>query len=276
MNKQRSQDRITLNIAIIGGLLVALVLFMTTVWTGVSAQRGTNMAVRSVSNFYLRELAGRRGQVVASNLQNNIQNMRDALDLLDKNDLSDLEHLQAYQAKMKKLYNVEKFAFVDANGLIYTSQGLLDNIEDYDFDYRSISGPEVSIKDIESKDKKVVIALPIDHRPFNGQTLVTCFMEIDMDVLLEGLSLQSDANEATFCNLYDRSGISLTNKVLGGTSSDVNLLDALKDARFGEDSSYEQAVEDFTAEQEGVISFNYSGIDETLYYFPVKGTDSCP
>ena len=273
MNKRRPRNRITINIAIIGGLLVALVLIMTTVWTGVSAQRGTNRAVQSVSNFYLRELAGRRGQVVASNLQNNIQNMRDALDLLDENDLSDLEHLQAYQAKMKKLYNVEKFAFVDANGLIYTSLGLLDNIEDYDFDYRSISGPEISIKDIESKDKKVVIALPIDHRPFNGQTLVSCFMEIDMDVLLEGLSLQSDANEATFCNLYDRNGISLTNKVLGGTSSDVNLLVALRDARFGEDSSYEQAVEDFSAGQEGVITFNYSGIDETLYYFPVEGTN---
>ena len=80
---------------------------------------------------------------------------------------------------------------------------------------------------------------------------------IDMDVLLEGLSLQSDANEATFCNLYNRSGISLTNKVLGGTSSDVNLLDALKDARFEEDSSYEQAVEDFSAGREGVITFNY-------------------
>ena len=96
MNKQRSQNRITLNIAIIGGLLVALVLILTTVWTGISAQRDTNRAVRSVSNFYLRELAGRRGQVVASNLQNNIKNMRDALDLLDENDLSGLEHLQAY------------------------------------------------------------------------------------------------------------------------------------------------------------------------------------
>ncbi|MBR1559738.1 MAG: response regulator [Clostridia bacterium] len=273
MNVQRKQDRITINTAIIGGLLIALVLILTTVWTGVSAQRATGRAVRSVSNFYLRELAGRRGQVVASNLQNNIQNMRDALDLLDENDLSDLEHLQAFQAKMKKLYNAEKFAFVDTNGLIYTSLGPLNNIADYGFDYMTISGPEVSIKDIESEDKKVVIALPIDRLPFNGQVLVTCFMEIDMDVLLEGLSLQSDANEATFCNLYDRSGISLTNIVLGGTSSDVNLLDALKDARFEDGTSYDQAAGDFSAGQEGVITFNYGGIDETLYYFPVAGTD---
>ena len=51
MSKQRSQYRITINIAIVGGLLVALVLILTTVWTGLNAQRGTDRAVRSVSNF---------------------------------------------------------------------------------------------------------------------------------------------------------------------------------------------------------------------------------
>ncbi len=98
-------------------------------------------------------------------------------------------------------------------------------------------------------------------------------MEIDMDVLLEGLSLQSDANGVTFCNLYDRTGLSLTNVVLGGLSSSDNLLDALTIAVFEDGSSFEQVNGDFSAGREGVITFHYNGIEETMYYLPVTGTD---
>ena len=271
--ESRKQRFNTLKIVAISAVIIMLVLVLTTWMTGLSARRGTETAVQSVSNFYLRELAGRREQVVSSNLRNSIENIYDALELLTEEDLSDMEHLQAFQAKMKKLYKVEKFAFVDLEGLIYTSLGTLTNITEYSFDYRTISGPEVSIKDIHSEDKKVVIAVPIEHIRFNGQYLACCFMEIDMNVLLDGLSLQTDANGATFCNLYTRNGISLTNVVLGGLSADENLLDALRKASFADRYSFEQVMGDFSAGSDGVVTFNYDGIDESLYYFPVNGTD---
>jgi len=267
------QKKNTTKIVVFGGLIIAVLLILTTIWTGSSSRHSTEQAVHAVSNFYLQELAGRREQVVASNLANSIENIQDAIDLLDANDLSDMSHLQAFQSRMKKLYTVEKFAFVDSKGLIYTSLGTLTNIDDYSFDYNTLKAPEVSIKDMFTEDKKVVIAVPIEHIPFQGETLVTCFMEIDMDVLLDGLSLQSDANGTTFCNLYDISGFSLTNVVLGGLSEDQNLLDVLKDASFSSQSSYEQICEDFKQKKEGVISFVYNGIDETMYYTPVSGTD---
>ena len=263
----------TLRITVISAAVIVLLLVLSTFLTGVSARKNTEKAVHVVSNFYLGELAGRREQVVASNIYSNIQNIDHALELLDETDLSDMEHLQAFQARMKKLYSAEKFAFVDTGGTIYTSQGPIYNIGDYSFDYMTIAGPQVSIKDINTEDKKVVIAVPVEHLPFNGQTLTCCFMEIDMDVLLEGLSLQSDANGVTFCNLYDRTGISLTNVVLGGLASSDNLLDALTIAVFEDGSSFEQVNGDFSAGREGVITFNYNGIEETLYYLPVTGTD---
>ena len=271
--KQNNQGRIIVKAAAVGGLIMALLLIITTIWMGRSAKDSTEQAVHSVSIFYLQELAGRREQVVASNLQRSIENMQDALDLMDENDLSDLEHLQAFQARMKKLYTVEKFAFVDTNGLIYTSLGMLTNIDEYSFDYQSLSAPEVSIKDMSSEDKKVVIAVPIDHIAFQGQTLVTCFMEIDMNVLLEGLSLQSDANGTTFCNLYDRKGRSLTNVVLGGLTQGQNLLEVLTDASFSADTSHDQIQRDFGTGSEGAITFSFNGTDETMYYTPVSGTD---
>ena len=263
----------TVLFAVIGGVIIAVVLIFGTVWMGHSARRSTEDAVHSVSIFYLQELAGRREQVVATNLNTNIKNMYTALELMDETDLSDPEHLQGWQARMKRLYELEKFAFVDTNGLIYTSRGTLDNIAEYRFDYKTIRGPEISIKDLESADKKVVIAIPVNDLPFNGQTLVACFMEIDMDVLLEGLSIQSDTNATTFCNLYYEDGTSLTGMVLGGLSPEPNLMDALAHAAFRSGSSLEQIQRDFRESRGGVISFTYNDTLENMYYVPVTGTN---
>ena len=259
--------------AMLGGILIGILLILSNIWQGNSARRSTEEAVHSVSNFYLQELAGRREQVVASNLNASIKNMNTAIGLLTREDLSDMEHLQAFQARMRKLYEVEKFAFVDANGLIYTATGTLDNIADYSFDYLSITGPEISVKDMESREKKVVIAVPVDKIPFLGQTLVAAFMEIDIHTLLEGLSLQTDANSTTFCNLYYKNGVSLTNIVLGGQADGDNLLIALREAEFPGASSPAQIEEDFQAGREGVIAFTYRGMSENMYYTPVAGTD---
>ena len=271
--REEKQGVNTALFAVLGGILVATILVSTILWVGRSARRSTEEAVHSVSNFYLHELAGRREQVVEANLNQSINNIYVALEMLSETNLSSMERLQTYQARMKKIYNAEKFAFVDENGLIYTSLGTLTNIDDYRFDYNTLSAPEVSIRDLQSADKKVVIAVPVDHIPFGDHTFLACFMEIDMDVLLEGLSLHFGANDTTFCNLYYKDGSSLNDVVLSGLTSEKNLLDALKIAVFDPGSSYEQINSDFENGREGAITFTYTGISETLHYVPVAGTD---
>jgi hypothetical protein len=108
--------------------VLALVLVAGTIWMGQSAKKATEDAVRSVSLLYLDELAGRREQVVEDNLQEKIKTIRVAIDLLTEEDLSDKAHLEAYQTRMKRLYTLEKFAFVDTDGLIYTSMGPENNV----------------------------------------------------------------------------------------------------------------------------------------------------
>ena len=272
-NHQAVQKNNTVLFAAAGGVIVALVLIFGTLLLGQSARRSTEEAVHSVSNFYLQELAGRREQVVAANLNSSIKNMYAALGLMDETDFSDIPHLRAWQAKTKRLYELEKFAFVDKDGLIYTSAGVLDNIGEYQFDYRTISAPEISIKDLKSEDKKVVIAIPAVNLPYKGQNFIACFMEIDMDVLLEGVSIQTDVNATTFCNLYYEDGTSLTGVVLGGMSSDQSLMVSLARAEFSGGSSLEQIQEDFRQGREGLISFTYNGTSENMYYVPVKGTN---
>ena len=262
-----------MQIAVLGSIILLISLVVGTLWTGRKASQDTEKAVRSVSLFYLDELAGRREQVVASNLRSSIDNIYAAIGLMDEDDLSDLAHLQAYQRRMKQLYGLERFAFVDTDGLVYTSQGTKQDIDDYSFDYLNLAKPEISVKNLFTKEKKVIIAVPIDGLTFSGKKLNVCFMEIDMSRMLAGVSLQANENKMTFCNIYTREGISLTEAVLGGLASEDNLLDALGIAQYEPGYSYEKVLNDFKTGTEGVVSFVYNDIRETLYYKPVEGTE---
>ncbi len=271
--QDKQQTRWPISAAILGTVVVLVTLVLGTWWVGQSATRATEEAVNAVSMFYLDELAGRREQVVAKNLSTNIENLQTAVSLLTDEDLSSMQNLQQFQARMKTVYHLEKFAFVDDSGLIYTSTGTQNDIGDYPFDPQSIAGPEISIKDLDTDDKHVIIAMPIEGVSLEGKPLVVCFTEMTMQTLIDGLSLQSDANETTFCNIYTDDGVALTNMVLGGLASEDNLLDAMKNAQFDEGYSLETMVSDFHDGRSGVASFTYNGIHETLDYVPVQNTD---
>ena len=261
-----------IKIAVIGSILIALILVVSTHWLVQTAKRDNEIAVKTVSLMYLDELAGRREQVVDNNLQSRIRDLRTAVGLMDEEDLSDLDHLQAYQSRMKQLYVLDKFAFVDENGLIYTSLGPQDNIAEYAFDYLTISEPEISIFNLNSSEKKVVIAVPVDI-PFDGHTLMVCFMEIDMDEMLSGVSMASDEDDTTFCNIYTYDGVALTDSILGGLAQEDNLIEAMRNADYDDGYSYERFLDEFENGVSGKVSFTYNGIRETLSYVPVDNTD---
>ena len=262
-------------VTLTGSVLALLFLVFGTLWTGKSASVDTEKAVRNVSLLYLDELATRREQVVSGKLADYISDLDVVIGLLEKSDLSSVSKLQAYQARMKQLYGLEKFAFVDSNGLIYTSRGTRSDIDLYNFDFKNLAEPEISLKNSHSKNRTVIIASPVDHLPFNGQTLVVCFMEISINRLLEGFSLQigQGGSVTTFCNIYTQEGFPLTNEVLGGNATEGNLFPALSNAIFEGDFSAEKLHEDFVQRKEGFVSFTYKGILDTMYYVPIPNTD---
>ncbi len=270
---KKSNTKRIMTMAIGGSIVVALILVLGTIWTGRSASKDTEQAVRNVSLLYLEELAGRREQVVASTLNDYITDMDVAIGLLSADDLRSTESLQAYQLRMKQLYDLEKFAFVDEEGTIYTSRGTRNDIDQYAFDYKNLSEPQISVKNSSGESKKIVIAMPTDNLAYQGHQLIVCFMEIDMARMLENISLQSGSNNTTFCNIYTADGTSMTDSVLGGLAKEDNLIQALGNATFEEGYSVNQIQEDFAQRRTGVVSFTYSGIKETIYYVPVHKTN---
>ena len=99
-SNKRKKSTPAILVGIIGGIIVISIFTVGTVILGGTAHSDTGKAVRSVSSFYLDELAGRREQVVASNLQREIEDLQVAVGLLTEDDLSDTEHLQAFQARL--------------------------------------------------------------------------------------------------------------------------------------------------------------------------------
>ena len=263
----------TMIVAIIGSIIVALVLIAGTYWSGKSAEKATETAVRNVSLLYLDELAGRREQVVASTLTDYINDLDVAIGLMTSEDLSSVESLQNYQLRMKQLYNLEKFAFVDKDGLIYTSRGTRTDINRYSFDVKTLGGPEISLKKVDGESKKLIVAVPVDNLPFMGKELVVCFMEKDIASMTESISLQTGNLRTTFCNIYTADGFSLTNVVLGGLAGENNLLEALSKADFEKGHSLSAMKSDFHAHKQGTVSFVYNGIKETMCYVPIHNTD---
>ncbi len=269
---ETGRKNITARVAVLGSLIVLIILIFGTIYTARSARKDTEEAVRTVSLLYLDELAGRRESVVENNLQNRILELNTAIGLMDEDDLSDEAHLQAYQARMRKLYTLSKFAFIDSDGLMYTAEGTRTDTDDYKIDYMHLTEPSISIFNLDTPEKMVIIAVPVDLS-LEGKQLKACFMEIDMQEMLAGASISSTSGEATFCNIYTKDGIPLTNTVLGGLAVEANLLDAMTHADFEAGYSYDGFLTAFQEQQKGAVSFTYNGIRETLSYVPVSGTD---
>ena len=269
MNSKRKG---TILAAFLGGAVLVCILVFGTIWSGNTARNDTESAVRSVSLLYLDELAGRREQVLSANMQEKINVIGTALDMLTGEDLSDNAHLQAYQTRIKRLFNLERFAFVGADGLIYTASGPRAELDQYHIDPDTLDGPEIMVENLNSQDKKVIIAVPTRIQ-FSDTELLACFMQIDMNEMLAGVSMDAQESSATFCNIYTRDGIALSNTVLGGLAVEDNLLEAMRNAEFEPAYSYEGFLDDFAEGKRGVVSFTYNDIQETLSYVPVEGTD---
>ena len=258
--------------ASLGGLVLLFILVFGTMWTIDNSRKDTDSAVHSVSLLYLDELAGRREQVVSANLQEKINVIETALDMLTEEDLSDGTHLQAYQTRIKLLFKLERFAFIGADGLIYTATGPRADMDLYHIDYNALSGPEIMVENLDSEGKKVIIAVPT-RLQFSDTELLACFMQIDMDEMLSGVSMDAQKSDATFCNIYTRDGIALSNTVLGGLAVEDNLLEAMRKAKYESGYSYDAFVGNFAEGKRGVVSFTYNDIRETLSFVPVEGTD---
>lgn len=269
-NKRQRNETIVSVVS--GGIIIAVILLITTVWVSNSARTGTNEAVNRVSEFYLEELAGRRAQVVSEELKNHFAYIHNALAILEDTDLESQATLRKFLGMIKRLYGVDKFALVDDNGVVYTENSTASGLSNYSFLSGELTEPVITTENLYGEKKQVILAVPVKDITFQKSRIKACFIQINIDDMLSSLMLQTNSNE-TYCSLYYHNGESLTNEDFGNVEAGKNLLSALKDANINPGYDYDQVKEDFENKKSGLVSFEYNGFQEALCYLPVGGTN---
>lgn len=267
--KQRKQ---TIANAVAGGIVIAVILLLTTLWVSNSARTGTSQAVSRVSDFYLEELAGRRAQVVAEELRTNFSYMENAIAIMDEDDLESQESLRKFFGRIKTICGLDKFALVDENGIVYTEHSTSSGTSRYSFLSEELTEPIITTANLYGARKQVILAIPVEGVAFQGARIEVCFIQIDIEEMLSSLTSQTNYNE-TYWSLYHRNGEDLTNNDFGNLQAGTNFLSEMQKADIYNGFSYEQLRSDFENGRAGQISFNYMGSQENLCYIPVEGTN---
>ena len=223
-NSVANKNRGTVSVAIIGGAIIAALLILSTLWINRSERSGTIEAVHSVSELYLRELTDRREQVITARINIRVDNIQSALKILSSNDLQSVETLSAFLSKMKILFGVDQFAFVNESGTVFTPEGIAQNRDEYSFADETLAAPKIFTSDLSAQDKTVAVVVPGKGVMFQGVPIKNCFIQLSMSKFLEGILVHTTTDEMTFFNLYYTDGESLTDAVLGGLESGTNLL----------------------------------------------------
>ncbi len=268
----KNQKKETVAFAVFGGIIIAVILLITTVWVSNSARTGTNEAVNRVSKFYLEELAGRRAQVISEEIENNFTYINNSLALLKDTNPKSQTDLRKFLGMIKKLYGVDEFALADDNGNVYTEQNTASGLIKYSFLSGELTEPTIITSNLYEEKKQVILAVPVNDITFQEVRIKACFIQLNIDDMLSFLTLHTNNNE-TFCSLYYQNGECLINEDFGNVKAGKNLLSALKDANIDQGYDFEQIKEDFKNKKSGKVSFNYHGSQEVLCYIPVDGTD---
>ena len=213
-------------IILIGGIVVLLLIVASTIWNMESAKSQTHTVAENLSNFYMEELINRRVSIISDTLKLNYQYMNNALDSITKEDLRSTASLRNYLGRIRRLYGVEKFSFVDEDCLVYTAHSTSTGKSRYPFLADGLSKYLVTTVLNYGGEKLLFIAIPVSGIEFNGKKITTCFAQVNIDRLVRSMTSRADDME-TYFNVYLKNGESLTNAPFGGVEAGRNILSVI-------------------------------------------------
>lgn len=196
--------------------------------------------------------------------------MNNAVDSMTKEDLSSISTLRNYLGKIRRLYGLEKFSFVDQDCLVYTAHSTSTGKSRYPFLADGLSEPLVTTVVNYGGEKLLFIALPVSGIKFNGKLITACFAQVNIDQMVRSMTFRAD-NMETYFNVYLKNGESLTKAPFGGVEPGRNILSVIQENDETQ-TSYSRIKEDFKNERSGSIHVPYRRQNAHLYYAPVAET----
>lgn len=268
MNKQTKRV-FQIIITSLMGLLIILFLIMS-LRTADTTQEVTDKAIDKISHFYIEEIAKNRASLISNELDKKYNYVNNALDIISQKDLESPKALRNYLGNMRRLYNMDTFALVDENGLVYTSHSTCSGKTRYPFLAEKITKPIYSTVLNYGGEKQLFLAVPVTGVYFNNSKIIACFVEININQMMRSMTYRYD-NMETYVNLYYKNGESLTNTAFGNIPSGLNILSVIS-AGDNDSKKFKKIKNDFESGVAGLAEVYYSGEEANLYYIPVQNT----
>ncbi len=250
-------------------IMIFLLLIMS-FKTADTTQEVTDKAVDKISHFYIEEIAKNRASLISNELDKKYNYVNNALDIISPKDLESPKALRNYLGNIRKLYNMDTFALVDENGLVYTSHSTCSGKTRFPFLAEKITEPIYSTVLNYGGEKQLFLAVPVSGIYFNNSKITACFVEININQMMKSMTYRYDDME-TYVNLYYKNGESLTNSDFGNLPAGLNLLSVIS-ADEKDSKQIKQITNDFETGGSGLLEIGYGDQEAHLYYIPVKNT----
>ena len=251
-------------------IIVIILLFIMSLKTANTTQGVTDKAIEKISHFYIEEIAKNRSSIISNELEKKYQYVNNALSVITQKDLESAETLRTWLRNMRKLYNMDTFALVDENGLVYTSHSTCSGKTRYPFLAEQITEPIYSTVLNYGGEKQLFLAVPVSGIYFNNSKITASFVEINIDQMMRSMTYRHE-NMETYVNLYYKNGESLTNSAFGNLPARLNLLSVIS-ASEKDSKKVKQIINDFAEGGSGLAELNYNNENAQLFYIPVRNT----
>ena len=248
---------------------MTLMIIINTVVSTRQTTKATNEAVYEVSTFYLEAMADRRAKTITNLIDRNFSQMDKAVAYIHNEGIRTEKQLRDALGNIKSLLSLNRFALVDNDKIVHTQYTTYTGGSRHAFlagdfeDHRS-----VSTVSLYGSSKQLCLAAPTSELTIAGKKYIASFVQIDIGEIVNLLAFD---DSKTYFGIYSKKGENLSDTELGPYISKHNLFDALKSVVSGETLNEKQG--DFLDAKQGSITFTTKGMEETLCYVPIEGTD---
>ena len=251
-------------------ILLFLTLLVLSLRTSEKTRQTTDSAITKLSSFFIQEIAKSRTTLVIEELTKKRNYINNALSVISEEDLSSVKNFRSYLGNMRILFGMDTFALVDENGLVYTSHSTFSGKSRYPFLAQQKTQPIYSTVTNYGGDKQLFMAVPVSGIYFNNSKITACFVEINIDQMMQAMTYRQD-NMDVFFNLYYKNGESLTKSDFGELGAGQNILTAIGSLDINEEK-IKQIKNDFNEGLSNFVDLIYGDETAHLYYVPVSNT----
>ncbi|MCR4740908.1 MAG: GGDEF domain-containing protein [Lachnospiraceae bacterium] len=267
--KRQITDKTILMTAVIGIMVVLTMVTANTLWSSRQTGAATDEAVSTVSYFYLEAMADRRAKTITNLINSNFEQMEKAVSFIADERPGSQDELRHGIGMVKSLLNLNRFAMVDEEDVVYTQYTTYTGRSRHAFlTDEHLNDRIITTTSIYGSSKQLCLAIPTPDLTLMGKKFKACFVQMDINEIVNLLAF--DDQGRTHFALYTKNGGNLSGTELGPVILERNFFDALK----GEVSEevWEENLDHFENEEEGTVTFDLGEAEETLCYVPIQGT----